>query len=109
MTFRSILYGFRDADLDEQRRVLEEALTVQFEARESLYRGGAYYRYRIAGEADLVLQCNYDALDDEPAEEDHPEMKIILYVDGDPDCVGGFESEISERVSSAEMLRRMGD
>ena len=59
-----------------------QALDLTFEARESLYLGGDYYR-SVSSDYKVVVQHNNDL--GEPAEPAHPELPTLVRVDGTAD------------------------
>jgi hypothetical protein len=74
------LYGSQAADLEEARDVLEAALGIRFEARESSYQGGDYFRWGENEAEHLILKRNVDPFDDEPVEESFSQYPILFYV-----------------------------
>ena len=74
------LYGSTSQALDDIRSSVEKALGVTFEARESSYQGGDYYRYGPAAGEHFVLKSNVDPYDGEPAETRFPQYPTLLYV-----------------------------
>ena len=77
----SVLFGVRSATLDEARALVEKALGIVFEERESLHHGGRYFAFGKPGLRDLILQENVDLLDDEPAEPNFTNYGHLLYLD----------------------------
>ncbi|MDA8021367.1 MAG: hypothetical protein MPN21_28395 [Thermoanaerobaculia bacterium] len=57
--------------------------------------------------AELILQRNFDCLDEDVAEEDFPESETLIYLSGE-----GRAEEIAELlhlvVPEAKLLRRLG-
>lgn len=104
MAGSSSLYGFAELDLEGARSLLERALEVELRPHDSLYRGGDYYLLKEP-DAELILQQNYDCLDDDLAESDFPAARVLLYVDGERRA-----QEIAEllgaRIPEAALLRR---
>lgn len=74
------LYGFSSADLKEAKNILEAALSIHFDARDSAYEGGDYFHHGERDGEDFVLKRNVDPFDDEPAELSFPTYPILLYV-----------------------------
>ena len=56
------LYGFLSQDIEAAKKILETALNIQFEARDSDYQGGLYYKYGKAGNENFILKQNIDKL-----------------------------------------------
>lgn len=71
--------GFRSYGLGDVRRFVEQSVGVSFELRYSDYRGGDYYLGRL-GLEEFRVQVNED-LPGELAEEDFPDVKVILLID----------------------------
>lgn len=91
-------YGWTDGSLEEVAAQIEQILNLTLEARESYFLGGDYYLWKDDGGRRLSLQPN--AQDDEGnlAEQDRPELTLVLYaVD--------IESEILERLESISGIR----
>jgi hypothetical protein len=101
-----IILGFPSTDVDLLARQLETLLGVQFEDRESSYRGGAYC-YAMFPQGQLYLQTNFDLLDDEPFEENWPEKQAILYLCG-PDNRAWQPTLDQLRSTATELGRRFG-
>ena len=82
----SLTYGFVGTDLDGVADALAPALGLQWEQRESSFRGGNYFLCRRGAE-EFILQINWDTLDGEPFE-DAPDVAVVLYAStGQPDKV----------------------
>jgi|1186.fasta_scaffold59662_2 hypothetical protein len=86
----TVLYGWRDRDIESVAKELESLLGISFQPRHSLYRGD-YYAWppfpRDGGEqADLLLQENFfDEIDEELAYPRYPEHHVLLHGTGLPD------------------------
>ena len=74
-----ILYGSK-LSLAEAKEILEELLTLQFEARESTYQGGEYFHTGSMTGEEFQLKENVDPFDDDPAEMNFPEFPTMLYI-----------------------------
>ncbi len=74
------LYGFSSDDLKETKNLLEAALGIHFDARDSTYEGGDYFHHEERDGEDFMLKRNVDPFDDEPAELFFPTYPILLYV-----------------------------
>jgi hypothetical protein len=76
-----IVYGFLSPDINHIARTLEGILNINFELHASSYRGGDYYLYKkgVPWKEKYYLQNNLE-LDDELAEPEHPDYKLILYI-----------------------------
>jgi hypothetical protein len=75
------LYGYAIDDIELAKVALEKMLGATLSAHDSLYYGGAYYRYGQRGEDTILLRRNIDPIDNEPAELDFPDLPIIVYLD----------------------------
>lgn len=76
------LYGFVETDLEKVRVVLELATGELMVPHDSLYHGGDYFLMREAG-VEVILQRNYDCLDEDLAEYEFPDAKILVYLSGE--------------------------
>lgn len=76
------LYGSKRQDIQELRGMLEKKLGVSFEARESGYMGGEYFRSGALGSEEFVLRRNVDAStpDLEVVYEEFSDYPVILEV-----------------------------
>jgi len=91
----SRLYGFVNTDLEDARGIVEAVTGRRLAPHESFYHGGDYYRLR-EGDAELILQRNYDCLDDDLAESEFPDADVLIYLAG-----GELAEEIAEKLRSA--------
>lgn len=98
------LYGFSSLDIDRIRRCVEEALGVEFEVHESSF-GGVYLRHGSPGEEHLVLRHNFDALENEWAEDDFKDSQTLLYVNATARA-DEIRQLLLLRVHDAKPLRR---
>lgn len=77
------IYGFRTNQLLELAQLLEQALEMKFEERDSLYKG-VYYRFETDDE-EFSLQSNRDPVskpdEDQWIEERYKDFPVLLYVD----------------------------
>lgn len=74
-----ILYGSKVSPA-EAKGILEELLTLQFEARESDYQGGEYFHAGSMTGEDFELKKNVDPYDGDPVEMKFPEFPTLLYI-----------------------------
>ncbi len=93
------------SDLENARAAVENALNTRFEAHESLYMGGDYYRLDLKGAESFELRKNLDPLDGEPAELDFPEVITLLYVHG-TERAEELERILTTRIPGVRLLRR---
>jgi hypothetical protein len=77
-------FGFTSTQLTHVTQHLETLFNVHFELHESDWRGGDYYRAELPY-GEILVQNNYDLMDKEPFEEDWPEKRVIVYLDGGDD------------------------
>lgn len=75
----ALLFGIHAPSLDAARDLLEDALAIEMEGRDSLHWGGEYYRYDPPG-TELILQSNLTE-DYVPAEPDYAEYPFMLHAD----------------------------
>jgi hypothetical protein len=92
--------------MEDAKETIEESLGVTFAAHDSLYHGGAYYRYEEAG-TEIILQRNYDLLDEAPAEPEAGELPLLVYIDGG-DEASLLESRLRQ-MPMARLVRRTVD
>jgi hypothetical protein len=78
---RHDLYGAQVGSLAELVAELEKVLGVEFVLRDSMYRGGDYYRHDGCG-GDVLLQRNLEDDEGYLAEPTFPQYPILLYVSG---------------------------
>src|SRR5437016_601565 len=97
MALQMIKFGFNSIELAPLARQLEVLLSIQFEAHESDFRGGEYYRVDCPQGA-MRLQVNYDPVDRNAFEADWPEKWAILYLDGIDD---GAWTAVVERLNAS--------
>ncbi|HEU4458235.1 MAG TPA: hypothetical protein VFR90_03865 [Methylibium sp.] len=100
------LYGASSLDLEEGCALLQAAVAARFEAHESLYRGGKYYRLRTRDDVELVLQLNFIEDDGEATESDFPQATLLLYVHGNNNAVASTASCIESARGGFELLLR---
>lgn len=75
-----MLFGSKSLSLEDERDRLELLLGVNFEARESVYRGGSYFRANGSASESLLLRHNFDILDKEVYEPAFSDRTILLLV-----------------------------
>ena len=74
------LYGIEAANLGDAKIILEKLLAFSFEERDSSYHGGTYYAFGDEAGEHFMLKENRDPFEDEPAEDNFPDSKLLLYV-----------------------------
>jgi hypothetical protein len=80
MTVAVDLYAVPAPDLESARQLLEEILGVAMELHDSSWRGGDYYLgFRFPNETFTLQRNRLNA--NEPAEEEHPDVDVILYAE----------------------------
>ncbi len=100
-------YGWRTDDIDAVAGLIQEALHIEFEARESLYLG-EYYSWPEVEEMDVLrgelsLQRNFfDEIDQELAYPEHPDHGVLLHASDLPD---GWDERILA-LPGTEVLRQ---
>jgi hypothetical protein len=100
----SSLYGFSEADLDKVKGLVEQVTGRKLRPHHSLYRGGDYYRLEEGG-VELVLMANYDCLDEDLAEMEYPESKVLAYL-SDGELANEIALQLSGRDLGARLLRQ---
>ena len=81
----SALFGVRAPTFGAARATVESALGIAFEERESSHRGGPYFAFEGEALQELFLQENLEVPEYEPAEEDFPDERFLLYVSAIPE------------------------
>jgi hypothetical protein len=76
-----IKFGIDLTDIEAATRIIGSALSTQFAAHASDFRGGNYYRADLEP-GTVFLQWNHDPLDLTPFELSWPAEKVVLYLDG---------------------------
>jgi len=99
----SVLYGFAELNLSTAKEIVENALGILLEPHESGYRGGAYYRWTENG-TEIILQRNFDCLDNDLAEPEFPTATILMYLDG-KQSVKTLSERIESHACRVERLR----
>jgi hypothetical protein len=76
------LYGSKRLTIAQLRDVIENALGLMFEAHESSYKGGEYFRIVPREGEEFVIQSNNFLLDNEieVAEPDYSDYAAIFWV-----------------------------
>jgi len=75
------IYGFKTDSFTDVTPAVERAIGLNFEMRESCYRGGTYYKYgKDPRKENFSIQKNYNPAEEEWEEENYQEMKILLFV-----------------------------
>lgn len=89
MMKRFDVYGSESLSLDEAARLVEVALGVSVEARESSFLGGEYFYFRGSGDPfeELIVQANFEDEDGYLAEADFPSHKTLVYTAQSNDLV----------------------
>jgi hypothetical protein len=79
------LYGYTSDDLEAVRGLIERALSLTLNYRQTRYR--SFYGAGLPGAEMFILQRNRDRIDDELMEEGHPHMQLLLYVIHSPHTI----------------------
>ena len=98
------LYGSSLTDISKAKEVLENALSVKFEERDSSYHGEYFAWNDECSEENLVLKRNRDPIDEGPAEISFVECSILFYVN---DTLRSVELQgiMAQRVEDFTLLR----
>lgn len=100
------LYGFTHSDLEAARSAIEQALEIKLEPHESFYIGDYYLGILSDGE-ELELRRNVDPLDGEPAEQEFPQIDVLLYISTDrTERSKELEQLLTARIRGLRLLRR---
>ena len=104
----SDLYGFTTSDLDTVRNRVEGILAFRFEDHESTYVSqGHYYSKQVSKNEAYSIEFNYDATDDEWAEDEHKEMGVLLKVGcNDQQRSDAIRALLARVLSEAVFLQR---
>lgn len=86
-------FGINSTDLSSAAAEIGDALGVAFRLHESAYRGGDYFRAKVANGV-IFLQSNRDLHDGEPFESNWPIDSLILLLDGLDAAPGESYAEI---------------
>lgn len=78
------LYGSVSGDINEAKELVESALGVKFDLRESEYQGGEYFQWGATVGEHFVLKQNVDPVDGGVAELSFPTYSILLYLNDTP-------------------------
>lgn len=76
----TLLFGFRDSDLEAARLAAEAALGIRMTLQESSYRCGDYFRFGRDWTEHFILQKNFDTVEREWSEPAFEDFGILLYV-----------------------------
>lgn len=74
------LYGVDAESIQLARALVEKALALSLEERNSSYYRGPYFAYGKMGSENFELKVNLDPFEDVPAEEQFSEFRFLLYV-----------------------------
>src|SRR5262245_31880299 len=100
------LYGFRTDDIHAHRSRIEHLFGLPMEIHESSYVAEEeYYSLKLPGGERLSLQKNYDAEEQEWAEEDFKTMAVLLYVEGQ-DRADELRQTLIPAIAGIEFLQR---
>lgn len=77
-------YGLVAESLDSACALLERAIALMLEARESSYRVGDYFGLGPSHKGEVILQRNYDDVEKEWTESKHQDVPFLLYVSESP-------------------------
>ena len=81
-----IAFGINSNDLEAAAPVIAAALGLAFKPHEGPFHGGDYYRAEtVHGTVLLQSNCDADAVNEVPFEDDWPKDRLILYFDGRDD------------------------
>jgi len=95
------LFGAREGDLVGVVEALAAVLEIEFECRESSYKGGEYFRNRRGIQGKITVESNW--VDDEGylAESEYPEYSVLIYVSS----MRGSAIDAMSRLDGISLLR----
>lgn len=99
------IYGQRDSDLKKALSAIQQALSIRFEAHQSYYRGGEYYKFSSHDGENFILQKNFNSIEAEWTERDFEEMGVILYVN-ETERSEKLEKLLTETIPEIKLLKR---
>jgi hypothetical protein len=99
------LYGSR-LPLANAKDYLENALKLRFEARESLYQGGAYFRATGEAAEHFDLKQNVDPFDGDPVESNFPSYPTLLYINSKSGRALELEATLDAKPREFFLLKR---
>ncbi|MFD8423536.1 hypothetical protein [Streptomyces sp. NPDC059466] len=79
-----ILYGMRLGDIVSAVSVVSGVLNVEFELRESSYKGGSYYRHVSEEGWSISIETHWRDVDEVLAKPDFPQFSILIYANEVP-------------------------
>jgi hypothetical protein len=79
---KTLTFGFKEEDLRTVRTRLEFLLKIHFEQRDSSFYGGTYFRWEDREAGQLILQNNFDRIEQGWIEEAHQDFATLLNVSG---------------------------
>lgn len=74
------LYGITVETIEQAKAVVEEAISVKLETRESAYHRGHYFASGETGEENFEVKANIDPFEDSPLEPEFAKHPFLLYV-----------------------------
>lgn len=98
------LYGVHAESIQLARALVEKALSLSLEERDSSYHRGPYFAYGKMGGENFELKMNLDPFEDVPAEEQFSDFRFLLYVNNTTRS-NGLTSALSDGSRSIILLR----
>src|SRR5580658_3834171 len=100
-----LIYGFELDDLEEVRTLVERALGVRFQRRDSLYLGGDYFRFSGSSNEQWILFRNWDPIDAEPIQEPGA-CKVVMRIERvvDAERERALDKQILQSVATARPI-----
>ncbi len=100
-----LLFGLRLKDLKAARTLVEGALGLPLAEHESAYRAGEYYRFNGPGLEEVILQHNWDAIQNEWCEDEAAGYPLVLSISGS-DRASLFEHLLTTRIPEIKLVAR---
>jgi hypothetical protein len=98
------LYGVHAQSIQEARALVEKALSLSFEERDSSYHRGPYFACGEMGNENFELKMNLDPFEDVPTEEQFSAFRFLLYVNNTTRS-NGLATILSDGSRSIVLLR----
>ena len=102
---RETVFGLLAVSLEEARPLLERVFAQPLQLHHSAFRGGTYYLLRSEDPEEVVLQRNWDDVDQEKLEQSASEYDLLIFLStSNPDWVDRLEAGLP-----LGMVRRIRD
>ena len=99
------LYGYTGSDLAEIAKVIENLLKITFELSHSYYRGGDYYIYKFKDVGSIVLQSNFNKIEEEWSESEFVDFHTLLYINGTTELIDQIKNIFTKFIPNLKFLK----